>query len=183
MQPLESSNIFLCGFMGAGKSAVCKRLALKLGWAFVDIDREVERLENKKIFDIFTLRGEEYFRAREEEMIDWVTRSERRVISLGGGALLSEKNRVKISDSGILVWLSASPKVLLERLARSYQRPLLKPEWLDGNGQPSSIFLEFLAEREKEYKKALFNISTDGRTADQAAEEVFARLKQAKYVA
>ncbi len=183
MQQLESNNIFLCGFMGAGKSAVCKKLAMKLGWAYVDIDREVERLENKKIFDVFALRGEEYFRAREEEMIDWVTRSERRVISLGGGALLSEKNRQKISESGILVWLSASPAVLLERLGRSYQRPLLKPEWLDESGNPSAIFLAFLAEREKEYKKAWLSISTGGKTAEQAAEELFAKLKQVHYVA
>lgn len=183
MEPFKGNNIFLCGFMGSGKSAVAKRLAVRLGWSFLDVDREVEKLENKKISDIFSLRGEAYFRAREEEMIGWATRSERRVISLGGGALLSEKNRAKISESGILIWLAASPETLLERLGRSYQRPLLKPDWLDGSGKPSQTFLDFLAEREKEYKKALFSISTDGKTAEQAAGEIFEKLKKAQNVA
>ncbi|MGH8004598.1 MAG: shikimate kinase [Limisphaerales bacterium] len=177
MEKLEGKNIYLCGFMGSGKSSVAKRLAARLGWAYVDIDREVEKLENKKISDIFAARGELYFRSREEEMIDWASRSERKVVSLGGGALLSEKNRAKVFDTGLLIWLSAPPHVLLERLAKSYLRPLVKPEWLDG-GRPSPLFLNFLAEREQEYRGAHFSITTDGKSSEQAADDIYKRLKE-----
>ena len=177
MEKLEGKNIYLCGFMGSGKSSVAKRLASRLSWNYVDIDREVEKLENKKISEIFTARGEAYFRSREEEMIDWASRSERKVVSLGGGALLSEKNRIKVSESGVLIWLSASPPVLLERLSKSYLRPLVRPEWLE-NGGPSRTFLEFLAEREKEYRKARFSFVTDKKSSEQAADEIYKRLKE-----
>ncbi len=176
MQKLEGKNIYLCGLMGSGKSSVAKRLAARLRWAYVDIDREVEKLENKKISDIFSVHGEAYFRSREEEMIDWAARSERKVVSLGGGALLSEKNRALIFNTGLVVWLSASPPVLLERLAKSYLRPLVKPEWQE-DGQPSLIFLDFLAEREKEYRQAHFSLTTDGKSSEQAAEELYKLLK------
>ncbi len=177
MEKLEGKNIYLCGFMGSGKSSVAKRLASRLGWAYVDIDREVEKLENKKISEIFAARGEPYFRSREEEMIDWASRSERKVVSLGGGALLSEKNRSKVFGTGFLVWLSATPGVLLERLAKSYLRPLVKPEWLD-DGRPSRLFLDFLTEREKEYRNADFSITTEGKSSEQAADEIYKRLKE-----
>ncbi|MCI0331263.1 MAG: shikimate kinase [candidate division Zixibacteria bacterium] len=176
MPKLEGKNIYFCGFMGSGKSSVAKRLAARLGWSYVDVDREVEKLENKKISDIFATRGEAYFRSREEEMIDWASRSERKVVSLGGGALLSLRNRQKIFDTGLLVWLSASPQILLERLTKSYLRPLVKPEWQE-NGRPSPAFLDFLAEREKEYRRAHFSITTDGKSSEQAADELFRFLK------
>lgn len=177
MEKLEGKNIYLCGFMGSGKSSVAKRLAARLSWSYVDIDREVEKLENKKISDIFASRGEAYFRSREEEMIGWASRSERKVVSLGGGALLSEKNRCKVYETGVLIWLSASPEMLLERLSKSYLRPLVKPEWVE-NGKPSQMFLDFLAEREKEYKKARFAFATDGKSSEQAADEVYRQLKE-----
>ncbi|MCI0404821.1 MAG: shikimate kinase [candidate division Zixibacteria bacterium] len=177
MEKLEGKNIYLCGFMGSGKSSVAKRLAARLGWSYVDIDREVEKMENKKISDIFAARGEAYFRSREEEMIGWASRSERKVVSLGGGALLSEKNRAKIAESGLLIWLSASPPVLLERLTKSYLRPLVRPEWLE-DGKPSQTFLDFLAEREKEYRNARISVATDGKSSEQAADEIHRRLKE-----
>jgi shikimate kinase len=178
MSGLENKNIYLCGFMGAGKSAVAKRLAVRLGREYLDIDREVEKLENRKIADIFAQKGEPHFRKLEEEMIDWASHSEHRVISLGGGALLSEKNRRKIAESGILIWLSASSRVLLERLSRSLLRPLVRPEWQDGAGRPTAAFLSFLAEREAEYRKAALQFSTDGKTAGQTAEEIYSALKE-----
>ena len=177
MEKLEGKNIYLCGFMGSGKSSVAKRLASRLGWNYVDIDREVEKLENKKISDIFAARGEAYFRSREEEMIDWASRSERKVVSLGGGALLSEKNRVKVSESGVLIWLSASPEIILQRLSKSYLRPLVRPEWLEDGG-PSQAFLDFLTEREKEYHKARFSFVTDKKSSEQAADEIHKCLKE-----
>ena len=177
METLEGKNIYLCGFMGSGKSSVAKRLAARLSWSYVDVDREVEKLENKKISDLFAARGEAYFRSREEEMIDWASRSERKVVSLGGGALSSEKNRTKVFGTGVLIWLSASAPVLLERLSKSYLRPLVKPEWQE-NGKPSQIFLDFLAEREKEYRKALFSFVTDGKSSEQTADEIYKQLKE-----
>lgn len=182
MEKLEGKNIYLCGFMGSGKSSVAKRLGARLGWAYVDVDREVEKLENKKISEIFAARGEPYFRSREEEMIDWASRSERKVVSLGGGALLSEKNRSKVFETGVLIWLAATPAVLLERLAKSYLRPLVKPEW-QNNGRPSPLFLDFLAERENEYRRAHFSISTDGKSSEQAADEIYKRLKEGFHAA
>jgi shikimate kinase len=183
MNGLENKNIYLCGFMGAGKSAVAKRLGLLLGREYLDIDREVEKLENKKIADLFAQKGEAHFRRLEEEMIDWASRSAHRVVSLGGGALLSEKNRQKISASGVLVWLSAKPQVLIARLTKSYLRPLLKPEWLTGEGEASESFAAFLSEREKEYRKAELQFSTDGKTADQTAEEIYSALKERHHLA
>ena len=91
--------------------------------------------------------------------------------------MLSEKNRAKVFETGLLIWLAATPAVLLERLAKSYLRPLVKPEWLDDGG-PSPLFIDFLAEREKEYRRAQFSVSTDGKSSEQAADEIYKRLKE-----
>ena len=89
---------------------------------------------------------------------------------------MSESNRQKVFDTGLLVWLSASPPILLERLSKSYLRPLVKSEW-QKKGKPTRFFLDFLAEREKEYRKAHFSLTTDGKSSEQAADEIFKLLK------
>src|SRR5438309_10732210 len=101
--------IYLVGFMGSGKSTVGSALADELGWSFIDLDEEIERRESTTISDIFDLQGEDVFREIEtallKERVRNVQGGRPQVISLGGGAFLSEENFELVSNNGVTVWL------------------------------------------------------------------------------
>ena len=120
------TNIALIGFMGSGKSTVGKRLARRLGREFVELDRLIEQRAGKVIPEIFRERGEEGFRALEEEIIKEVSEAARdAVIACGGGAILRQSNIDRLKESSNIVYLEAETATLQDRLAYSRNRPLL----------------------------------------------------------
>ncbi|RKF15064.1 shikimate kinase [Roseovarius spongiae] len=112
--------------MGAGKTAVGKALAARLGAPFLDSDAEIEAAAAMSIAEIFERDGEPFFRARETEVIDRLLESQRGVLSTGGGAFLCERNRALISKKGVSVWLNADLRLLWNRVKHKDTRPLLK---------------------------------------------------------
>ncbi|WP_246162394.1 shikimate kinase [Roseovarius faecimaris] len=112
--------------MGAGKTAVGKALALRLGVPFLDSDAEIEEAANMTIAEIFQRDGEAFFRDRETEVIDRLLEGEHGVLSTGGGAFMAERNRDLISRKGISVWLKADLKLLWNRVKHKDTRPLLR---------------------------------------------------------
>lgn len=119
-------SIVLVGIMGAGKSAIGRRLANHLGLPFVDADHEIEIAAGCTIEDIFERFGEAEFRKGEEKVIRRLLRGPRKVLATGGGAYMSEKTRELIGERGIAVWLRADLDTLLRRVGRRTDRPLLK---------------------------------------------------------
>ena len=118
-------TVVLVGMMGAGKTAVGKALAARLGVPFLDSDAEIEQAAAMSIAEIFARDGEVFFRARETQVIDRLLDGQSGILSTGGGAFLSEKNRNLISDKGISVWLKADLSLLWNRVKHKNTRPLL----------------------------------------------------------
>lgn len=121
-------TIVMVGMMGAGKTAVGRALAHRLGVPFLDSDAEIVAAANMSIAEIFERDGEAFFRARESQVIDRLLDTERCVLSTGGGAFLSETNRRMISDKGVSVWLNADLDLLWSRVKHKDTRPLLRTE-------------------------------------------------------
>ena len=119
-------TIVMVGMMGAGKTAVGRALAARLGVPFLDSDHEIETAANMTIPEIFARDGEAFFRQKESQVIARLLDEARGVLSTGGGAFLSEENRRMISERGVSVWLKADLDVLWNRVRHRDTRPLLK---------------------------------------------------------
>ena len=140
--------IVLLGLMGAGKSAIGRRLAQRLGWPFNDSDAHVEDAAGMPIVDIFKVYGEPAFRDAERRVIQRLLSEGRQVLALGGGAFMDPDTRSHIADSGTSVWLRASLEVLVARTSRRHHRPLLN------SGDPETILGNLIAERYPIYQTA-----------------------------
>lgn len=112
-------NIYLIGYRGSGKTTVGKHLARRLGWPAIDSDDLIEHAAGATIREIFASEGEAGFRNREAQIVEQLARQasqQPRVVSLGGGAILRQSNRIALSSSGTCIWLTASPEKLIERM-------------------------------------------------------------------
>ncbi len=125
---LGRRNIVFVGLMGAGKSAVGRRVAQQLKVPFIDTDVEIERVSRMTISELFATYGEEEFRALETRVIKRLLRGGPKVISTGGGAFINDNTRRHITRGGISLWLKADLEVLWERVNKRDHRPLLKTE-------------------------------------------------------
>lgn len=119
------NNIYLIGFMGTGKTSIGKKLAEILNWTFVDTDKEIEKMLQISISEIFDKYGEEEFRKTESTVLANIANRRNLVVSTGGGIVLSYKNVEKMKESGFIVTLIARPEVICERLKSDKTRPLL----------------------------------------------------------
>ncbi|MEP1587152.1 MAG: shikimate kinase [Tateyamaria sp.] len=125
---LVKKTIVMVGMMGAGKTAVGRALAARLGVAFLDSDAEIEAAATRTVPEIFARDGEPFFRRKETQVISRLLDSERVVLSTGGGAFLAVENRENISNSGVSVWLNADLDLLWQRVRHKETRPLLRTE-------------------------------------------------------
>lgn len=151
---LGNRSIVLVGLMGAGKSSVGKRLATRLGVHFVDADTAIEEAAGMSIPEIFSLRGEADFRAGERRVIARLLREGPQVLATGGGAYMNEETRDSIREHGLSVWLKAELDVLMKRVRRRADRPLLKTE------DPEATMMKLMAERYPVYGLADLTVTT-----------------------
>jgi shikimate kinase/3-dehydroquinate synthase len=158
--------------MGAGKSAVGRRLAARLGLPFVDTDAEIEAAAGTTISGLFQREGEGGFRARERAAIERVA-GRAVVVALGGGAVAQPGAAERLARSGTLVWLRARPETLAGRVGEAEARPLLA-----GRGPAERIerLRELLAAREAHYAAAAVVVDTDDLDAEAVAERVLGEL-------
>lgn len=128
---MAKKNIILCGFMGCGKSTIGSLLSKKMGMSFVDLDKYIEKQENKTVTQIFEDSGEEYFREKEREASKVLGAKRGLIIAAGGGTLTFPENVSAFRDNGRIVLLNVSPETVAERLKNDNSRPLLaKPDKL-----------------------------------------------------
>jgi shikimate kinase len=121
------TNIALIGFMGAGKSAAGRALAVKLDMEFIDLDSLIEKRAGRSIADIFSRDGEPAFRRMEAEAAAQVAGQEKKIIACGGGVVLEQNNISLLRKSSIIVYLAAGRDILLRRVLHSQERrPLLE---------------------------------------------------------
>jgi shikimate kinase len=171
MAPLQP-HLVLVGMMGSGKSSVGGRVARRLGWRHVDVDKRIERTAGRTIPEIFSADGEAGFRAIEHDVLEKLLRLPgRTVLSTGGGAVLSPDNRALMRDRGTVVWLRARPETLVARVGKGSGRPLLA-------GDPADAVRRLDAERRTAYDGAAHVVvDVDERTADQVADAVLAAVQ------
>ncbi len=145
-------RIFLIGFMGSGKTTHGKILARKLGYRFVDMDHWIEENTGKTVPEIFEEEGELFFRAKETEAIEALSKEEQIVISTGGGAPCHADNMKLLNSSGLTIYLQLPPGALVNRLKNSHtERPLLAGK---SENEMRKTITDLLAQREPFYKKA-----------------------------
>ena len=168
------TGIALIGFMGTGKTAVGRVLAEKLGKEFVELDLIIEQKAGKTISEIFCQDGEIQFREAEIETIKEVSRKKNTVIACGGGIVLNKINIDRLRNECIIVYLTASPQIILRRtLGDQNERPLL----LDTEQLPR--IRELLRYRKPFYERAAdIKVNTSRLKVNSVAREIIERLKE-----
>jgi len=151
---LRGRNIVLIGMMGAGKTSVGRRLAAALDLPFVDADAEIEQAANLTVAEIFSTYGEEHFRQGERKVIARLLAGGPKVIATGGGAFMNEETRAEIGRHAISLWLKASLPLLMERVQRKANRPLLSEV------DPKAVMKRLLAVREPVYATADITVAS-----------------------
>ncbi|MBV8849930.1 MAG: shikimate kinase, partial [Methylobacteriaceae bacterium] len=126
VEALTGRSLVLVGMMGSGKTTVGRRLALRLGLPFVDVDQEIVEAAGMPIPDIFARHGEAHFRDGERRVLARLLGGSSRVIATGGGAFMNEATRTRIAENAISVWLKADIDTLMRRVRRRPTRPLLQ---------------------------------------------------------
>ncbi len=166
-----TKTVVLVGLMGAGKSAIGRRLAARLRLPFVDADAEIETAAGCSINDFFSRYGEEAFREGERKVIARLLEGEQRVLSTGGGAFMHPETRMLIKERGISVWLRADLDVLVRRTSRRDNRPLLK------QGDPRQVLTDLMALRHPIYAEADVTVDTDDGPPEITTNRVLAALE------
>jgi shikimate kinase len=147
-EKLGNRPIVLVGLMGAGKSSIGRRLAEKLEIPFVDADHEIEVAADKSIPEIFNDHGEAYFREGERRVISRLIENGAQILSTGGGAFINEETRQRIHAHGISVWLKADLPLLMKRVMKRADRPLLQTE------DPEAVMQKLMDQRYPIYATA-----------------------------
>ena len=169
---LKGRSVVLVGMMGAGKTSVGKRLAAKLGLPFVDADAEIEAGAQLTIPEIFERFGEAYFREGERRVIARLLNSGPQVLATGGGAFMNAQTREAIAACGVSIWLKPDVEVLLARVRKKPNRPLLQTE------DPEATLRRILAERSPTYALADITIESRDGPHDSVVDMTLRRLSE-----
>ncbi|MEW9805643.1 shikimate kinase [Mesorhizobium sp. ZMM04-5] len=163
---LGSRSIVFIGLMGAGKTAIGRKVATALGLPFIDSDHEIESVSRMTIPDLFERYGETEFRALEQRVILRLLEQGPQILSTGGGAFMNEQTREAIGEHGLSVWLKADVDTLLERVAKKQNRPLLR------NADPRAVLEKLMGERYPVYALADITAPTRAERKEVIASEV-----------
>lgn len=169
---LGNRTIVLVGMMGAGKSSIGRRLASEFNLPFVDADTEIETAAGMSIPEIFEAHGEPYFRSGEARVIARLLEGGPQVLASGGGAFINPQTRALIRARGISVWLKADLDVLLRRIKRRSDRPLLKTD------DPEQTLRQLIAERYPIYAEADVTIHSRDVSHDAIVADIVAGLAE-----
>ena len=164
-------TLVLVGLMGAGKTAIGRRLAARLGLPFADADHEIEAAAGCSVEDIFDAYGEPAFRDVERKVIARLLDGPIHVLATGGGAYMDSSTRATIAHRGISLWLRADLETLLSRTARRSNRPLLK------NGDPRAILTDLMAQRYPVYAEADLVVDSSEAPPEQTVDTVVDALR------
>ena len=169
---LGRRSIVLVGMMGAGKSTIGRRLGARLRLPFLDADIEIEAAHaGMTIPEIFATHGEPYFRDGEARVIARLLDSGPAVIATGGGAFMREETRNRIRDKAVSLWLKADIDVIMKRVKRRADRPLLQ------TADPEATVSRLLEAREPVYRSADLTIASRDVPHDRIVDECIDALR------
>ncbi|MBN34958.1 MAG: shikimate kinase [Rhodospirillaceae bacterium] len=169
--PRPDRTIALVGLMGAGKSTIGRRLAARLEIPFVDADTEIEQAAGCTIPEIFERHGEAEFREGERRVIARLLRGKPKVLATGGGAFMNEETRQKIKAKALSIWLRADLELLMSRVSRRDNRPLLK------QGDPRKTMERLIEERYPVYGEADMVIDSNEGPHDAVVGRIVSELR------
>jgi shikimate kinase len=167
-------TIVLVGMMGAGKTAIGRRLARALDWPFKDADTAIEAAAGTTIANIFAEIGEPAFRAKERQVIARLLTGERQVLALGGGAFIDPETRALVRANGFSIWLRAEVDVLLRRTSTPGKRPLLT------GCDPRERMTSLLAQRAPIYAEADLVVDSGKGPINAVVNRILAALPAAQ---
>ena len=167
---LGSRSIVFVGLMGAGKTAIGRRVAGMLGLPFKDSDHEIESVSRMTVPDLFERYGEPEFRALEQRVILRLLEHGPQVLSTGGGAFMNPQTRAAIADHGLSVWLKADVDTLFDRVSKKQNRPLLKAP------NPRAVLEKLMNERYPVYALADMTVPTRDERKEVIVAEVIEAL-------
>ena len=170
IERLGGRSIVFVGLMGAGKTAIGRKTAGALGLNFIDSDQEIEDVSRMTIPELFERYGETEFRALEQRVILRLLEQGPQVLSTGGGAFMNAQTREAIAAHGISVWLKADLDLLMERVSKKQNRPLLKTP------NPRATLQKLMDDRYPTYALADLTVPTRDERKEVIAEEVIAAL-------
>jgi len=165
-------TVALVGLMGAGKSAIGKRLAVRLGLPFVDADSEIERAAGCSIAEFFERHGEAAFRAGERRVIARLLDNPTHILSTGGGAYIDPETRALMRSKALTVWLRAELDVLFDRVKKRNHRPLLQ------QGDSREILAGLMTKRHPIYAEADIVVDSSAQPVDRTTDEVIAAVRR-----
>jgi shikimate kinase len=163
---LGTRSVVFVGLMGAGKTAIGRKVAATLGLPFTDSDQEIESVSRMTIPDLFERYGEAEFRSLEQRVILRVLESGPQILSTGGGAYMNAQTRAAIAAHGLSVWLKADIDILMDRVSKKQNRPLLKA------ADPRAVLEKLMVERHPVYAQADVTVPTRDERKEVIADEV-----------
>lgn len=170
VERLNGRSIVFVGLMGAGKTAIGKRVAAELSLPFIDSDQEIERASRMTVPELFERYGEPEFRALEQRVIQRVLETGPQVLSTGGGAFMNRQTRQLIAASSVSVWLRAELDVLFARVIKKQNRPLLK------TADPRGSLEKLMNDRYPVYADANLTVHTRDERKEIIVQEVLTAL-------
>lgn len=172
LERLGNRSIVFVGLMGAGKTAIGRKVATMLSLPFIDSDHEIESVSRMTVPELFEHYGEAEFRALEQRVILRLLEGGPQVLSTGGGAFMNEHTREGIAAHGVSVWLKADLDLLMERVSKKQNRPLLK------NPDPRGVLARLMGERHPVYATARITVQTRDDRKETIATEVIEALER-----
>ncbi len=167
---LGNRSVVLVGLMGAGKSTIGRKAAQMLALPFVDADHEIESVSRMTIAELFTTYGEPEFRALERRVISRLLKQGPQILATGGGAYMNADTRRAIARNGVAVWLKADFDVLMDRVGRKQNRPLLK------TADPQATMRKLMEDRYPVYAQADVTVLSRDEKKDVIAAELVSAL-------
>ena len=163
----KNRPVYLCGFMGCGKSRIGREFAKRSGMTFADLDRYIVEHEGMKIPEIFEKYGESRFRDLESELILTIGKEGNTIVSCGGGVVVRPENIEYMKKNGRVFYLKTSPETVYNRVKDSTNRPIL-------NGNMNVEYIAGLMEKRRAlYEGAAdITITTDGKSVDEITDEI-----------
>lgn len=161
---MVKENIILVGFMGTGKTAIGRRLATLLNKKFFDADNEIETLTGMSLMRLYHKYGMVRFQSEEELMLRKLVKEENAIIATGGSLVITEERMKILMDSGVVICLTADPQVIMERVQRRNNRPLLRKKSMYQD------IVHLFKERQESHNRADLVVDTSNKTFEEIIE-------------
>ena len=160
-------NIFLIGFMGAGKSTIARVLQKELDMELIEMDERIVEEQGMSINEIFEKKGEDGFRDIESQLVTDIGESHNSIVSCGGGVVIRPQNVENMKKSGKIIFLTATPQTILERVKNGKERPLL-------NGHMNVEYISELMEKRRQFYEDASDVkvATDNKTVGEICTEI-----------